>query len=163
VSVWQPAYVALGSNEQNPRQQIERAFDELAQLPTTRLTARSRFYVTRPFGPVEQDDFINAVAGLLTQLAPHELLEQLRAIESAHGRVRTVRWGPRPLDLDLLVHGRTRCSDEQLTLPHPGIVERNFVLYPLADVAPELEVPGVGRVAALAARVGNEGIRALDA
>jgi 2-amino-4-hydroxy-6-hydroxymethyldihydropteridine diphosphokinase len=163
MTVWQPAYVAIGSNQQDPRAQVERAFGELALLPDTRLLARSRLYATRPFGPVAQDDFVNAVAGLLTQLAPLALLEQLRRIESAHGRVRGERWGPRTLDLDLLVHGRTRLDDAQLTLPHPGIVERNFVLYPLADLAPELDVPGMGRVADLAARVDGEGIRALDA
>jgi 2-amino-4-hydroxy-6-hydroxymethyldihydropteridine diphosphokinase len=163
MTVWQPAYVGIGSNQQGPRAQLARAFEELASLPETRLIARSRLYGTRPFGPVPQDDFVNAVAGLLTQLPPHGLLEQLRRIEVAHGRVRDVRWGPRPLDLDLLVYGRVRQSDAELTLPHPGIVERNFVLYPLADFAPELDVPGLGRVAQLAARVGGEGIRALDA
>ena len=163
MTVWQPAYVALGSNEGEPRQQVMRAFDELASLPDTRLVSRSRLYRTPPFGPVAQADFINAVAGLLTQLSPHALLAQLRRIESAHGRVRTVRWGPRTLDLDLLVQGTARIADDELTLPHPGIAERAFVLYPLADLAPSLEVPGVGRVALLATRVGQEGIRALDA
>jgi 2-amino-4-hydroxy-6-hydroxymethyldihydropteridine diphosphokinase len=160
---WQPAYVAIGSNQQDPQQQVARAFDELARLPATRLIARSRLYRTRPFGPVAQDDFINAVAGLLTQLTPHELLAHLREVEAAHGRLRSVRWGPRTLDLDLLVHGTSRSDDAVLTLPHPGIAERAFVLYPLADLAPELEVPGVGRVARLAERVADEGIRALDA
>lgn len=163
MTVWQPAYVALGSNQQQPRDQVERAFAALGRLGRTRLVARSRLYVTPPFGPVAQDDFVNAVAGLLTQLTPHELLAELRAIEQAHGRVRAERWGPRTLDLDLLVQGTARVADEQLTLPHPGIAERAFVLYPLADIAPDLEVPGVGRVADLLARVGGEGIRALDA
>jgi 2-amino-4-hydroxy-6-hydroxymethyldihydropteridine diphosphokinase len=163
VTVWQPAYVAIGSNEQDPRAQVEQALVALGLLPLTRLVARSRLYVTRPFGPVAQADFINGAAGLLTQLDPHALLDELRRIEVRQGRVRGVRWGPRALDLDLLVHGRARVADERLTLPHPGIVERNFVLYPLADFAPDLEVPGVGRVARLAARVDGEGIRALDA
>jgi 2-amino-4-hydroxy-6-hydroxymethyldihydropteridine diphosphokinase len=163
MTVWQPAYVALGSNQDDPRAQVERAFADLAALPGSRLVARSRLYVTPPFGPVEQDDFINGVAGLLTQLEPLALLTELRRIEAEHGRVRSLRWGPRTLDLDLLLHGEVRSTDPQLTLPHPGIAERAFVLYPLADIAPELQVPGVGRVADLRERVGGEGIRALDA
>jgi 2-amino-4-hydroxy-6-hydroxymethyldihydropteridine diphosphokinase len=163
MTAWQPAYVALGSNQGDPRAQVERAFADLAALPGSRLVARSRLYVTPPFGPVEQDDFINGVAGLLTQLEPLALLTELRRIEAEHGRVRSLRWGPRTLDLDLLLHGEVRSTDPQLTLPHPGIAERAFVLYPLADIAPELQVPGVGRVADLRERVGGEGIRALDA
>ena len=163
MTVWHPAYVALGANQRQPREQVTRALEALAGLPGTRLVARSRLWQSPPFGPVPQPDFINAVAGLLTQLAPHALLEQLRRIETAHGRERTVRWGPRTLDLDLLVHGVARIDDAELTLPHPGIAERAFVLYPLAELAPALEVPGVGRVAELAARVTQEGIRALGA
>jgi 2-amino-4-hydroxy-6-hydroxymethyldihydropteridine diphosphokinase len=161
--VWQPAYVALGSNQRDPRAQVERAFAALAGLPRSRVVARSRLYATPPFGPVAQDDFVNAAAGLLTQLEPHELLQRLREIETAQGRVRAERWGPRTLDLDLLVHGRSRIADDTLTLPHPGIAERAFVLYPLAEFAPHLVVPGAGRVADLAARIDGSGIRALDA
>lgn len=161
MSVWQPAYVALGSNQGEPIEQVERAFAALAALPDTRLVARSRLWRTPPFGPVAQPDFINAVAGLLTRLEPHALLAQLRRIETAQGRVRGERWGPRTLDLDLLVHGTARVADEALTVPHPGIAARAFVLYPLAELAPALEVPGVGRVAALASRVTQQGIRAL--
>jgi 2-amino-4-hydroxy-6-hydroxymethyldihydropteridine diphosphokinase len=160
---WQPAYVALGSNQQDPRAQVGRAFGALAGLPETRLLLRSRLYVTPPFGPVRQDDFVNAVAGLLTRLAPHDVLHHLRAIEAAQGRVRAERWGPRTLDLDLLVHGSSRIADDELKLPHPGIAERAFVLYPLADFAPHLVVPGLGRVADLVTRVDGAGIRALDA
>lgn len=162
MTVWQPAYVAIGSNQDQPRERVERAFGELGALPHTRLIARSRLYQTSPFGPVAQDDFVNAVAGLLTELEPHALLQHLRAIENAHGRVREVRWGPRTLDLDLLLHGRSRITDEVLTVPHPGIAERAFVLYPLADLAPQLDIPGVGRVAWLAGRVGSEGLKALS-
>lgn len=160
--LWHPAYVALGSNESGPREQVARAFEALASLPQTRLVARSRRYLTPPFGPVAQQPFVNAVAGLLTQLAPLALLHELRRIETEHGRVRTVRWGPRTLDLDLLVHGRERLATDELTVPHPGIAERAFVLYPLADIAPELDIPGVGRVADLRVRVGGEGIESLD-
>lgn len=161
MTVWQPAYVALGSNEGDPVEQVRRAFDALASLPESRLVSRSRLWRTPPYGPVEQPDFINAVAGLLTRLAPHALLAELRRIENDQGRVRTVRWGPRTLDLDLLVHGTARIDDETLTVPHPGIAERAFVLYPLAEVAPALDVPGAGRVATLASRISQDGITAL--
>jgi 2-amino-4-hydroxy-6-hydroxymethyldihydropteridine diphosphokinase len=154
-----PAYIGIGSNVDGPRQQVEAAFDDLQRLPRTRLIARSRLYATRPFGPVEQPDFVNAVAGVLTALTPAELLAQLLAVEAAHGRVREVHWGPRSLDLDLLVYGQLRLASTALTLPHPGIVERNFVLYPLADIAPDLDIPGLGRVSQLTARVSGEGIR----
>ena len=160
--VWQPAYVGLGSNLADPRQQVQRALARLAQLPHTRRIACSRLYRSRPLGPIAQPDFVNAVAGLLTQLSAPELLRELQAIEIAFGRPSEhQRWGPRIIDLDLLAYGRERCTDPQLTLPHPGIVERNFVLYPLADVAPDLELPGLGRVTELTARVTPEGLTPL--
>jgi 2-amino-4-hydroxy-6-hydroxymethyldihydropteridine diphosphokinase len=147
---WVPAYVALGSNLADPVRQIERAFDALAALPGTRLMLRSSAYRTRPMGPVEQPDFVNAAAALLTQLDPATLLRELKSLETRLGReVPVVRWGPRLIDLDLLVHGQTRCDEATLTLPHPGIAERDFVLVPLAEISPTLEVPGLGRVDAL--------------
>jgi 2-amino-4-hydroxy-6-hydroxymethyldihydropteridine diphosphokinase len=159
---WQPAYVGVGSNLNDPQQQVRRACEQLAQLPQTRRMLVSRLYRSRPFGPVAQPEFINAVVALLTQLAAPELLGHLRRLESAAGRpAQRERWGPRVLDLDLLAYGRERRADVSLTLPHPGIVERNFVLYPLADIAPDLEVPGLGRVAELRGRVSSEGISLL--
>ena len=111
---------------------------------------------------MKQPDFVNAVAGLLTQLSAAELLEQMRALESSFGRpAERERWGPRILDLDLLCYAHERCSEATLTLPHPGIVARNFVLYPLADIAPDLELPGLGRVTELKARVTCEGLTPL--
>jgi 2-amino-4-hydroxy-6-hydroxymethyldihydropteridine diphosphokinase len=111
---------------------------------------------------VPQPEFVNAAVAVLTQLPALELLAQLRRLESAAGRpVQRQRWGPRVLDLDLLAYGRERRADAILTLPHPGIVERNFVLYPLADIAPDLDLPGLGRVAELKGRVSSEGISAL--
>jgi 2-amino-4-hydroxy-6-hydroxymethyldihydropteridine diphosphokinase len=123
----------------------------------------SRLYGSRPLGAIAQPDFVNAAAGLLTRLEPRVLLGELRAIEAALGRSpQRERWGPRVIDLDLLVHGSVRCADVDLVLPHPGIVERNFVLYPLREFSPDLMVPGLGRVAELAARVAREGIWPLD-
>jgi 2-amino-4-hydroxy-6-hydroxymethyldihydropteridine diphosphokinase len=159
-----PAYVALGSNLDDPRSQVERALAALAQLPGTRLVLRSSLYSSRPFGPVEQPDFVNAVAGLLTALGPAELLAALKDLEARLGRARpVVRWGPRRIDLDLLVHG-TVCSDAvELTLPHPGIAERAFVLVPLAEIAPDLVVPGLGRVRDLLARLDTASLERIAA
>ncbi len=151
---WVPAYVALGSNLADPLHQVERAFEALAALPATRLMLRSSAYRTRPMGPVEQPDFVNAVAALLTQLDPAALLRELKALETRLGReVPVVRWGPRLIDLDLLVHGQARCDEASLTLPHRGIAERDFVLVPLAEISPSLDVPGLGRVDALLQRL----------
>ncbi len=161
--LWHPAYVGLGSNLQGPAGQVRRALAALAEIPATRLVLESSLYRSRPMGPVAQPDFVNAAAGLLTQLEVHEFFAQLRSLERRLGRTPPrERWGPRLIDLDLLVFSQLRLAGEQLQLPHPGIVERNFVLYPLAEVAPELPVPGCGRVAELAARVNSEGLWRLD-
>jgi 2-amino-4-hydroxy-6-hydroxymethyldihydropteridine diphosphokinase len=157
-SIWTPAYVGVGSNLGDSQARVLAAFDALAALPKTRFIARSRLYRTRPFGPVQQGDFINAVAGLLTQLEATELLEGLRGVERAAGRERAERWGPRTLDLDLLVFGAGRIESAELTVPHPGIAERGFVLAPLHDIAPTLAVPGVGRVEVLLRALSDDGI-----
>jgi 2-amino-4-hydroxy-6-hydroxymethyldihydropteridine diphosphokinase len=162
VSVWQPAYIGIGSNLGEPRAQVVRALNELTQLPRSCCLVRSRLYASRPFGPVVQPDYVNAAAGLLTQLSAPELLGALRALEAAFGRpARRERWGPRVLDLDLLAFARERRAEPELTVPHPGIVERNFVLYPLAEIAADLDLPGLGRVAELKGRVTPEGLRLL--
>jgi 2-amino-4-hydroxy-6-hydroxymethyldihydropteridine diphosphokinase len=159
---WQPAYVGIGSNLDEPHRQVERAFDALARLPQSRLVLRSPSYRTRPLGDVEQPAFVNAAAGLLTQLTPEALLAELRRVELELGREPArQRWGPRRIDLDLLVLGGETRTGESLTLPHPGIAERDFVLYPLADIAAQLLVPGLGSVAALRERVANRGIERL--
>lgn len=155
---WIPAYVGLGSNLESPVEQLKRAFQHLETLPRTRLIARSQMYRTRPLGPVAQSDFVNAVAGLLTQLSAPDLLAQLRAIETSQGRQREVHWGPRTLDLDLLVFGDQRLQSDTLTLPHPGISGRGFVLVPLSDIAPTLEVPGLGTVEQLLRNLPETGI-----
>ncbi len=156
--LWVPAYIGVGSNLGDSRGRVVAAFGELAALPRTQLIARSRLYRTKPFGPVQQGDFINAVAGLLTQLSAQELLQGIRGIETAAGRVRAERWGPRTLDLDLLVHGTDIIDTPELTVPHPGIAERGFVLAPLADIAPQLIVPGRGRVEVLLRALAEDGI-----
>jgi 2-amino-4-hydroxy-6-hydroxymethyldihydropteridine diphosphokinase len=164
MDLWHPAYIGVGSNLDDPRAQLVRAFSKLAELPGTRVVLTSPIYRTKPFGPVGQPDFANAVAGVLTQLEPRALLAGLQALEATQGRPeKRQRWGPRIIDLDLLVYGRERLTDSQLTIPHPGIVERNFVLYPLADIAPDLDIPGLGRVIELKGRVTAEGVMREDA
>jgi 2-amino-4-hydroxy-6-hydroxymethyldihydropteridine diphosphokinase len=155
------AYVALGGNLGDPRRQLLDAVDALAHLPGTRLLRRSRLYRTPPWGVLEQPPFVNAAALLETTLAPHALLHALLAIEHGAGRVRAERNGPRTLDLDLLHMEGVRLDDERLTLPHPRIAERAFVLLPLNDVAPDLLLPGQGRVADLLAMVDTQGCERL--
>ena len=130
------------------------AFDFLLRQGRSRLMQRSALYRSAPFGGVEQADFVNAVATMLTQLSAGELLLELQRIEQARGRERgAVRWGPRILDLDLLVYSNQEIDEDKLTVPHPGIGERNFVLLPLEDVAPELVIPGLGPLANISVSV----------
>jgi 2-amino-4-hydroxy-6-hydroxymethyldihydropteridine diphosphokinase len=158
---WTPAYVGLGSNLGDPLAELKRAVKDLHRLRATRVVAVSSFYENPPFGPVAQPDFVNAVAGILTQLKPAELLAELRRIEEAHGRTRRPgdKWGPRTLDLDLLVFGAESADTPELRIPHPGIRHRNFVLLPLAEIAPALLIPGVGVAGALAEACDGSGLR----
>lgn len=135
------AYIGLGGNLDNPRAHVERALIELGQIPYTQLLAHSPLYRSAPVGPGEQPDYINAAALLSTSLSPLELLDALQAIEQAHQRVRIERWGPRTLDLDILLLDQQTIASERLTVPHPYLTQRNFVLYPLADIAPQLVLP----------------------
>ncbi len=149
-AIWRSAYVGVGSNLSGPAGQVETALDELESLPETRLVARSHLYRSAPFGGIEQPDFVNAVAALLTKLDARELLMELKRIEVARGRdADERRWGPRIIDLDLLAYSTLVVEEPGLTLPHPGIAERNFVLLPLGEVAPDLVIPTLGRVAAI--------------
>ena len=141
------AYIGLGSNLADPVQQVARALDELVAIPQSLLVARSRLYRSAPLGPRDQPDYINAVAAIDTQLEAKTLLHHLQHIERRHGRVRdSERWGPRTLDLDLLLYGDEVSSDDELTLPHPGAHERAFVLAPLYAIAPHSTIPGKGKV-----------------
>jgi 2-amino-4-hydroxy-6-hydroxymethyldihydropteridine diphosphokinase len=161
---WWPAYIGLGSNLEDPAAQVRATLARLTQLPDSLLIATSPLYASRPFGPVAQPDFVNAVAGFITRLSPDELFAQLRHVEQERGRPEArERWGPRIIDLDLLSYGRERRAAGPLQLPHPGIPERNFVLYPLSDIAPDMDLPGLGRVAELLGRVTFEGLSLLNA
>jgi 2-amino-4-hydroxy-6-hydroxymethyldihydropteridine diphosphokinase len=160
--VWVPAYVAIGSNLGNPVHQVQGAFDRLASLPLTSCLYRSALYRSAPMGPQNQPDFVNAAAGLLTRLGPRALLDALLDIERGMGRDRRERWGPRIIDLDLIWMVGEPVEEPGLQVPHPGVSARNFVLYPLADIAPDMRIPGHGWVSALKARIGGEGITRME-
>ncbi|MFT3905392.1 MAG: 2-amino-4-hydroxy-6-hydroxymethyldihydropteridine diphosphokinase [Steroidobacteraceae bacterium] len=163
MQLWRPAYIGVGSNLDDPAGRVRAALAALARLPDTRSLRSSGLWRSVPFGPVQQPDFINAAAALLTTLEAPQLLARLRALEAQLGRERgAVRWGPRHIDLDLLALGAVQMQTPELTLPHAGIVERNFVLYPLADIAPEAWIPALGRVADLAARLPATGLERLS-
>lgn len=138
------AYVALGSNLSQPDAQVNQAFDALARLPDTSLVARSSLYRSAPVGYADQPDFINAVACIETRLAPHDLLQSLLGIEHEFGRVREFRNAPRTLDLDLLLYDDLQFHEPGLTLPHPRMHERAFVLLPLLEIDPNCAIPGRG-------------------
>ena len=159
-----PAWVAFGGNLGDVQATVGQALAALDELPGIRVRARSRFYRTPAWGLTDQPDFINGVAALDTTLSPQALLAALLATEQRFGRVRaadTPRWGPRTLDLDLLAVGELVLDEPGLTLPHPRLHERAFVLVPLAELAPGLVVPGRGRVAGLLAAVDASGIEAI--
>jgi len=160
--LWRPAYIAIGSNLNTPRARVLDAFERIAALESTRLELRSRLYRTSPMGPQDQPEFVNAAAGVLTQMSAHPLLDALLDIERQMGRVRQERWGPRLIDLDLVWMAGGVIEEAGLTLPHPGVSMRNFVLYPLADIAPTLDIPGHGRVLDLKRRSGAVGISVLE-
>jgi 2-amino-4-hydroxy-6-hydroxymethyldihydropteridine diphosphokinase len=156
-------YVGLGSNLEDPQMQVRSALDELAGLPRTRLRAHSSLYISAPMGPQDQPDFVNAVACLETALRPEQLLRALQAIEQSHRRQKSRHWGPRTLDLDILLYGHDVIDSEHLKVPHPGIAQRNFVLYPLAEIDCQLDIPGVGKVQALLDQCSDDGLRRLAA
>lgn len=157
------AFIALGANLGDPASQVARACLELDQLPLTRLVQRSALYRSRPVGYADQPDFINAVAHVRTRLSPQALMGALLDIESRHGRDRAFKNGPRTLDLDLLLIDDEVLHLPGLTLPHPRMSERPFVLVPLAEIAPEAAIPGHGRVADCLAGLATDGIARLSA
>ncbi|WP_047534587.1 2-amino-4-hydroxy-6-hydroxymethyldihydropteridine diphosphokinase [Methylotenera sp. N17] len=156
------AYIALGSNLQDPVKQVSRAFDALAQLPATRLLLRSSLYKTAPVGYDNQPDFINAVAKIDTLLEPTVLLRQLLAVEATFGRERPFPNAPRVLDLDLLLYDQIAMHTPELILPHPRMHERSFVLLPLAEIAPDLTLPNGKSVVELATQYQQSDIQSLS-
>jgi 2-amino-4-hydroxy-6-hydroxymethyldihydropteridine diphosphokinase len=151
---WWPAYIGIGSNLESPAEQVAQAVAALREIPDCLLVHESGLYRSAPMGPQDQPDFINAVVSLLTQLDAVELLQGLQGIEEIQGRARNAeQWGPRTLDLDLLAYSSQISNDQVLTLPHPRIAERNFVLLPWNEITPHFRVPGLASVAGLAAKV----------
>jgi 2-amino-4-hydroxy-6-hydroxymethyldihydropteridine diphosphokinase len=157
------AYIGLGSNLADPRMQVERGLHALAALPGSRLLRQSRLYRSAPWGRLDQPEFVNAVGMLETGLEPMDLLHELLEIERGFGRARDdTRWGPRVLDMDILVYGDRVVDQAGLHVPHPRLHERAFVLAPLAEIAPGLVVPGRGRVEDLLSGVAAQRIAKLD-
>lgn len=157
------AFVGLGANLGDAPATVREAMRALDVLPQTRLLRASRLYRSRAWGVETQPDFINAVAMLESRLPARTLLDELLAIERAHGRERAaeVRWGPRTLDLDLLLHGDSIIDEPGLRVPHPHLHERAFALLPLVEVAPDAVIPGRGLARDIAAVMAGEGIQAL--
>lgn len=156
-------YIGLGSNLDEPLAQVRRALAALTTLPRSRRVAHSSLYRSRPLGPSGQADYINAVAAVDTELDPEELLAELQRLERAQGRRRDgERWGPRTLDLDILLFGDTVMSSPELVIPHPGLQEREFVLYPLQEIAPGLCLPDGSTLAEWVGRCPDNGLVRLE-
>lgn len=157
------AYIGIGSNLEHPETQLRRAFRALAELPASRCVACSPLYRSEAVGgPPDQPEYLNAVAAVDTTLQPEALLTALQAIEATQGRVRTVRWGPRTLDLDLLLYDDLVLDGPRLTLPHPRLHQRAFVVYPLYDIAPDLKIPGQGLLSELLKKIPQSTLARLD-
>jgi len=153
-SLWWPAYIGIGSNLDSPREQVERAILAISHLDRCFPAATSSLYLSKPMGPADQPDFVNAVIAIMTMDDPRSLLVKLQQIEHDQGRIRDGKhWGPRTIDLDILMHGQTVVDVPGLTLPHPGIAQRNFVLLPLAEIAAKVIVPGLASVESLLHRL----------
>lgn len=152
------AYVGLGSNLGEPREQVERALRELAGLPRTRLARRSSLYRTEPIGYPGQPPYVNAVAELQTGLGARELLGELQALELRHGRRRSFADAPRTLDLDLLLYGEEIMDSPELVVPHPRMHQRAFVLEPLLELDPAITIPGIGPAGARLAACAGQGV-----
>ncbi len=156
------AFIGLGSNLEAPSVQLAQAVIQLAGLPLSTLIAQSPFYQSRPVGPQDQPDFVNGAVWLSTELEPLDLLDKLQEIEQAHGRERRQHWGPRTLDLDLLLYGEQRITCERLTVPHAELANRDFALQPLLDLNPELALPDGTRLATLRKQCPDNHLRKLE-
>lgn len=152
-------FIGIGSNLSDPERQVSTAIEQLKQIPQSAFCLASSLYQSRPMGPQEQPDYINAVAMIQTSLGSLALLDVLQKIEQEHGRVRTGQhWGPRTLDLDILLYGDKVIDSPRLTVPHPGLHERAFVLYPLYEIKPDLKIPNLGKLSQLLANCPQDGL-----
>lgn len=150
-------YIGLGSNIGQPFQQIKDALAKLAELPDTTILNDSGYYLSSPMGPEDQPDFVNAVVQLSTRLGVFDLLDRCQAIERSQGRVKTRHWGERNIDLDILLYGDELIDAENLVVPHPGILKRDFVYLPLLKINPDVILPGTGKLSELLARSSDAG------
>ncbi|WMO12486.1 2-amino-4-hydroxy-6-hydroxymethyldihydropteridine diphosphokinase [Pseudoalteromonas piscicida] len=156
------AYIGLGANLSEPMAQIQRALDVLAGHPYLSLVQHSSLYGSKPMGPQDQPDYVNAVAKLATSLTAESLLDVLQQIELEHGRVRKAeRWGPRTLDLDILLFNTDTINSDRLTVPHYGLKEREFVVYPLLEITPELKLPDGTELSSLTQKLPLNGLAIL--
>jgi len=156
-------YLAIGSNLDHPREQISRALQTISNHPAITLLKQSPWYGSKAIGPGKQPDYLNGVIEIETSLSPEQLLQALQKIETDQGRTRDVRWGARTLDIDILLYGQEQLHSDTLVIPHPGVSEREFVLYPLHEIAdPGLEIPGRGRLADLVAGCPRRGLEVLS-
>jgi 2-amino-4-hydroxy-6-hydroxymethyldihydropteridine diphosphokinase len=156
------AYLALGANIGDRRESMRTAVRLLREGGACRITAASSLYLTKPVGLEDQPDFLNAVVEVRTGLSPRELLDYCRKIEETMGRQRTIRWGPRVIDIDILLYSDRRIDEDGLVIPHPRMVERAFVLVPLAEIAPDIEIAPGSTARDAVARVGGQGIVKLE-
>ena len=157
--IWKSVYIGLGGNLSDPLKQIKLAIENIKKIPNSRYVVSSKLYNSSPMGPSDQPDFINAVVAIVSCLEPHSLLNELQKIERKQKRVRDIKWGPRTIDLDLLVQGKEIIEDEVLNLPHPEIQNRIFVLLPLMDIAPDIKIPGLANIVDLLKKIENNPIR----
>ena len=156
------AYIGIGSNLNDPVAQVQEAIGELEMLPDTILVSKSSLYRGKPMGPADQPDYVNAVVGIDTLLSAGDLLQAMHRIEDLQGRERQrEQWGPRTLDLDLLLYGSNRIDTPDLTVPHPGMHERDFVIVPLAEIAGNLKIPGRGQLSTLINNCENHSLKKL--
>ena len=144
------AYIAIGSNLAEPMKQVIAAWDEIANLPKSKLIQKSSLYVSKPLGYKDQPDFVNAVVLLETELTPHELLSELQSLEDLHERVRSFSNAPRTLDLDIILFGNLEINDSHLIVPHPRMHERAFVIFPLQEISANISIPHIGDIAKIA-------------
>ena len=157
------AYIGLGSNLDNPIGHIKQALEDLKQLPQSQLLLASKLYLSKPVGPQDQDNFVNAVALIITGLEPLALLDELQTIEQQHQRVRERHWGPRTLDLDLLLFGDQSIQHPRLTVPHAQLSRRDFVVGPLLELCPELVLPSGTQLQELLQQCPIDGLICIDA
>jgi 2-amino-4-hydroxy-6-hydroxymethyldihydropteridine diphosphokinase len=155
-------FIGLGSNLDDPQTQILTAIEDIHQLDNTRLLNQSSLYRSPPMGPQDQPDYVNAVVEVETELSPHVLLDNLQQLEQKHGRIKKRHWGERTLDLDILLYSDCVIDDDKLKVPHPGLSERAFVVYPLAEIAPDLIIPGKGQLTIIKQNCPLDGLRKVE-